>query len=985
MTRNVSRPIRRVAAFALVAGSLLSHGALFAQTATADSSSESDEATVYLNPFIIDAEKDEGYLAQNTASGSRLSASLKDTPAPISVFTTEFLNDIAATDLASLSDYVINTERIPGFQNGLAAGSNQVEFDTQFRIRGLPASSNTGRSVNFFKFPIEVDSYNTERIEFARGPNSILFGVASAAGNFNVSTKKAKLDKNRTELTFRTDENKQVRGAIDINHVLVKDKWGVRLNALRDRENSWRPFEHKDADRLALATRWQITPSTVLDVEYETGDVDQSRLVPWSGVDRTTAWFDAGQPSFVRFPPAPAAGLELVRTNYFVYDTTTGAFYDWRNKAVSALAAPEGWALPFVPPDQQILLSDFSIIPMDAAIAGPGYGNKVDYDTFTATLQHRFTDNLNIELAYNRVDDTYLSNALTPVDITVYWDPNTTLPDNTANPNLGKPFVEGTNGIRLRDEFAEDFRMTTSYDLDLGKVFGRHQLAGLLEYRTEETYRIATAEIIADPGNPALRANPNNRANNIKRRTYIDLTGPLSGIAIPDWTAVSIDGVPNLSGGPAVSTVQYPSQNGVYDYKSDFESAMIASQSRFWEDRIVTTFGYREDRADFYDSEAQRIGAPLGAYTVGTWEAVRASTPDKYKAVTRSQGIVFHVTDKVSLFYNHASNFALPNPQLIIFPGDSGPPPPKGESDDFGVKLSLFDGKVFATFTRYQTAARDDADFGLVTGNNDINNIWNTLELNGVLPAVLTDLGLSSSLTASDLAVNAGGNTFDSDSEGYEFELVANPTRNLRLSFNFSDNTSVRSNIGKGIVDYLAERRGAFTSGNRGGYVINTVGAPVTPNDPTDGLTTIAEALTSIDSGIENTLVKPEGARYLGSPTQAANLRANYSFREGVLNGFSVGGGVRWRGESVVGYTSSDPATRELIRGDSYGLVDLNVGYSRKLDFLGDGTKWSIQLNVNNVFDETDLITTETFSDGALRQYVFQTPRKWILTTKFEF
>ena len=910
---------------------------------------------------------------------------MKDTPAPISVFTAEFLSDIAATDLAALSDYAVNTERIPGFQNGLAAGSNQVEFDTQFRIRGLPASSNTGRSVNFFKYPIEVDSFNFERVEFARGPNSILFGVAAAAGNFNVVTKKASVTRNHSSVTFRTDNNDQVRVSGDVNVVIVPGTWGLRINGLSDRENSWRPYEHKDADRVAFSTKWQIARSTVLDVEYEGGSVDQSRLVPWAGVDRTSAWFDAGKPTFVSFPPAPGAGLELVRTNYFVYDTTSGAFYDWQNKAVSALAAPDGWALPFVPPDQQILLSDFSVIPKDAAIAGAGYGNVVDYDSFTATLQHSFADNFNLELAYNRVEDTYLSNALTPVDITVYWDPNATLPDRTPNPNLGRPFVEGTNGVRSRDESADDVRLTAAYELDLGKIFGRHQLASLLEYRTEETYRVATAEIIADPGSPALRANPNNRANNIKRRTYVDLTGPLAGIAIPDWKNVSLDGVPNLSRGGTISTLQYPAQNGIYDYKSDFESAMIAAQSHFWGNRIVTTLGYRQDKVDFFDSEAQRTGAPVGAYTVGTWEAVRASTPDKYKAITRSQGIVVHATDWLSVFYNHASNFALPNPQLIMFPGDSGPPPPRGESDDYGFKLSLFSGKVYVTLTRYETAARDDADFGLVTGNGDINNIWSTFELNGILPAVLADLGMDTKLTASDLNVNAGGNSFDSDSEGWEFELVANPTRNLRVSFNFSDNKTVRSNIGKAVEAYVAARSGAFTSGNRGGYVINTAGAPVTPNDPADGLTTVSEALTSIASGIENTLYKPEGARYLGSPTQTANLRANYLFREGALNGFSLGGGLRWRGESVVGYTSSDPATRELIYGDAYTLVDANVGYTRKLPILGKDVKWSIQLNVNNLLDEDDLITTETFSDGALRQYVFQTPRRIILSTTFEF
>lgn len=946
-----------------------------------------EEKEVVLAPFEVRTEKDDGYMAQNTASGSRLNASLKDTPAPISVFTAEFLKDIGATDISSLSDYAINTERIPGFQNGLASGANQVEFDTQFRIRGLPASSNTGRSVNFFKYPIEVDSFNTERIEFARGPNSILFGVAAAAGNFNVSTKKANLKRDSYELTVRTDSWDQMRTSLDLNQVIIPGKFSVRGNFLRDQANSWRAHEHKDADRMAFAARWQISKNTQLDVEYEQGKVDESRMVPWSGVDRSTQWIAAGRPTWGNVPPNPAAstGISVVRNNYYVYNTDTGQFFNWINKTVSAVTSPTGAAV--VPPGQQILLSDFTLVPKEVSIAGPGYGNQVDYNTFSAFLQHRFGQDVYVEAAYNRVDDSYLSNALTPTDIAIYWDTSQTLPNGTPNPNVGKPFVEGTSGIRLRDEFAEDFRLTGAYELDLGRVWGKHQFAALAEYRVEETKRIATVEIIADPGTAALRADPNNQANNIKRRHYVDLSGPVGDIAMPDWRGLSLNGVTNLSNGSVIGALQYPAQNGIYDYKSTFLSGMIASQSKFWDDRIVTTLGYREDHSDFHGSTAVRSGAPLGAYTVGTWEAQRTPV-QKFKSATRSQGIVLHATKHISAFYNHASNFALPNPQIIIFPGGVGssPPPPKGRSDDFGLKFTLFDGKVFATVTRYKTSAKDDADFGLTAGNAAINNIWNTFQLNGVLPAVLADLGLPTNLTASALAVNAGGNTFDSNSEGWEFEMVANPTRALRLSLAFSDNKTVRTNIGKGVRDYVDANRTAWTSGTRGGYVINAVGAPLSPAvNPGDNATTIAESVATIDSDIESVLIRPEGARYLGSPTQSANLRANYSFREGLIKGASIGGGVRWRGKSVVGYTSSDPATRELIYGDAYTLLDLNVGYKRKLSLIGKAVEWSVQLNVNNVLDKDDLITTETFADGRMRQYVFQTPRRWILSSTIRF
>src|SRR5207237_4537881 len=59
----------------------------FAQTipsAPASSSNPEPEAVI-LTPFEVRADQDRGYLAQSTASGSRLNGNLKDTPAPISV------------------------------------------------------------------------------------------------------------------------------------------------------------------------------------------------------------------------------------------------------------------------------------------------------------------------------------------------------------------------------------------------------------------------------------------------------------------------------------------------------------------------------------------------------------------------------------------------------------------------------------------------------------------------------------------------------------------------------------------------------------------------------------------------------------------------------------------------------------------------------------------------------------------------------------
>jgi hypothetical protein len=65
---------------------------------------------VELSPFTVNTSQDVGYLAENTLAGSRLNARLRDTAGSVSVFTKEFLDDLAITDIAGLLDYTVNSE-----------------------------------------------------------------------------------------------------------------------------------------------------------------------------------------------------------------------------------------------------------------------------------------------------------------------------------------------------------------------------------------------------------------------------------------------------------------------------------------------------------------------------------------------------------------------------------------------------------------------------------------------------------------------------------------------------------------------------------------------------------------------------------------------------------------------------------------------------------------------------------------------------------
>ena len=57
------------------------------------------DETVQLSPFQVNTEKDKGYRATNSISGSRLDTAIKDIPMPIEVITEQFLKDTGSQDL----------------------------------------------------------------------------------------------------------------------------------------------------------------------------------------------------------------------------------------------------------------------------------------------------------------------------------------------------------------------------------------------------------------------------------------------------------------------------------------------------------------------------------------------------------------------------------------------------------------------------------------------------------------------------------------------------------------------------------------------------------------------------------------------------------------------------------------------------------------------------------------------------------------------
>jgi catecholate siderophore receptor len=116
-------------------------------------------------PVVPNPGGDVGYHAENTSTATKTNTPLRDIPQAISVVTKQQVQDIGAQRLEDVTHY------IPGVNWHQGEGNRD-----QIVIRGQ--SSTADFFVNGMRDDGQVyrDLYNTERLEYLKGPNALIFG-----------------------------------------------------------------------------------------------------------------------------------------------------------------------------------------------------------------------------------------------------------------------------------------------------------------------------------------------------------------------------------------------------------------------------------------------------------------------------------------------------------------------------------------------------------------------------------------------------------------------------------------------------------------------------------------------------------------------------------------------------------------------------------------------------------------------------------------
>lgn len=475
--------------------------------------------------------------------------------------------------------------------------------------------------------------------------------------------------------------------------------------------------------------------------------------------------------------------------------------------------------------------------------------------------------------------------------------------------------------------------------------------------------------------------------------------------------------------------------NGGSISKQEVESSAIVLQSYWFDNLLVSTLGYREDEATIWENTNPPFGPEGNRLLDSESLSLPASPTGGIETDVFSYGFVGHVPDGIfenlsgidslSFHYSESENF-IPSPGRVNIAG-TVLDPEGGSTEERGFSMELFEGKVFFKANWYETSQSNVTEPGLQSFVSNLfrfealfaerapgiiaqeaelrelplfanaqpfSNFRNYVDPNTLLPVGYTrEFAAFLGATPVDLdgdgypddgsvsVLNTPGGlvaTTNVVSEGFEFETVINPTANWSLMFNAVQQEVLRSGTAPALSALVAERIPILEefadlpqaeTGDEaiGGRIDRTVIVPI------------------------KTILAQDGAPLVNEIREWRwNLATNYSFTEGALNGFGVGGGARWQDEIAIGYeVKNDPELGETINtdrpifGDSEMNVDLWFSYNRP---LFDGKiDWKIQLNIRNVTGDDDLIPTFANPNGVVAAWRIREPRSFILTNTFRF
>jgi outer membrane receptor protein involved in Fe transport len=782
----------------------------------------------------------------------------------------------------------------------------------------------------------------------------------------------------------------------------------------------------------------------------------------------------------------PQLGRGMVSNNVFYPSTgLTGTAVTAYSRELSRVRADYGLA------DQAFYTSENLTDPtvfnfFDNLLAGPNSEANSNLQNFEASLQQLlFNRKVGFEVSFNqqKFKEGYqsLMNQLAPY---ISIDVNTTMWTGETNPNFGRPFISTAGAASYRDEQVDTTRAKLFYELDLqeklsptlGGILGKHVVSLLGQKETFATDSRGGGSMFYTPD---LWTNGNNQARTAAQSKQI-VTMVYLGPSLLNATSPSGANLQGLQQnlmnmhneingkGVVVSRVQAPSvavaRDSLYNSyttpinvfrenrevtnsagfanlnERTLDSQALALQSNWLWDRVVSTVGWRKEKSAIRSVSAPfdpagegyvRVDSPLYSLndpaivpqafekTLFAWSVV-AKAPEKWLRPTR-------FITALNLFYGSSENFSPPATKTVDAFGKELAPP-RGITEEKGLYLEAFNGRVTARLNFFETT--QTGDFNGTVGNIPaaIIGIYSqavSMVRGGFIPdggggvpvgfvappKALLDTFNAQIVNGSLQSTNPGvRDTSDFVSKGTELEVMFRPTRGLSLTFNVSQQESVRTNTGASVRTLLFDTPTASGKPiatewkNEWAYQVPlNVGAIPVIGSRTD-VNILANNFQSLALNRFNTAASGDGAPVQELREWRANVVANYEFQGERLKGFGVGTGLRWLDKAAIGYPvislradlspvpPGGPALPSDIRvsdvrnpffGPDEMRYDGWVSYQKRIMKGKIGMR--LQLNVRNIFTENELVPVVINPDGKAAVFSIAEGRKVSFSAKFSF
>ncbi|CAN7758805.1 MULTISPECIES: TonB-dependent siderophore receptor [unclassified Variovorax] len=240
----------------------LAVAALFTHPAIAQSSGAGPEAAQLSTVEVVGRTESGAYHADE-AAGAKTDLPLRELPQSVRIVTRQAIDDLGATKLDDVLDYV----------GGVSRQNNFGGLWDNIAIRGLPGNENTGMAtlLNGFSsnrgFNAPRDLAGVERIEFLKGTAAALYGSSEPGGTLNIVSKRP-LWKAAHSVEGYLGSYGLKRGAFDSTGP-IGENFAYRLNVAVEDRDSFR--DHVSAERgvIAPAFTWKLGRDTVLEYSGE--------------------------------------------------------------------------------------------------------------------------------------------------------------------------------------------------------------------------------------------------------------------------------------------------------------------------------------------------------------------------------------------------------------------------------------------------------------------------------------------------------------------------------------------------------------------------------------------------------------------------------------------------------------------------------------------------------------------------------------------